>query len=50
MFAHFFNQLPDWKRFAYIEHALRAQGRDIDYGAALDEMDALWKKAKATGI
>jgi ATP diphosphatase len=35
------------RRFAYIEHALAAQGRSLD-GASLEEMDALWNEAKAT--
>ena len=34
------------RRFAYIERALAAKGRDLD-GASLEEMDALWDEAKA---
>jgi ATP diphosphatase len=36
------------RRFAYIEHALAAQGRSLE-GATLEEMDALWNEAKAAG-
>src|ERR1700756_5696515 len=35
------------RRFAYIEHALIAQGRSLQ-SATLAEMDALWNEAKAT--
>ena len=35
------------RRFAYIEHALAAQGRSLE-NASLDEMDALWNEAKKT--
>jgi ATP diphosphatase len=34
------------RRFAYIEHALAANGRTLDE-ASLDEMDELWNEAKA---
>jgi nucleoside triphosphate diphosphatase len=34
------------RRFAYIERALRAQGRSLE-GTSLEEMDALWNEAKA---
>ena len=34
------------ERFQFIEHSLRDAGRDIKQ-ASLEEMDALWKKAKA---
>ena len=34
------------RRFAHIERALAAKGRNLD-GASLEEMDALWDEAKA---
>jgi ATP diphosphatase len=37
------------RRFAFIEHALAAQGRSLE-GASLAEMDALWNEAKKTEI
>jgi nucleoside triphosphate diphosphatase len=36
------------RRFAYIERALKSQGRSLD-GASLTEMDALWNEAKTKG-
>ncbi|HKH01363.1 MAG TPA: nucleoside triphosphate pyrophosphohydrolase [Bradyrhizobium sp.] len=36
------------RRFAYIERALKSQGRSLD-GASLTEMDALWNEAKTNG-
>jgi ATP diphosphatase len=35
------------RRFAYIERALKSQGRSLT-GATLEEMDALWNEAKTT--
>ena len=35
------------RRFAYIEHALEAQGRTLEE-ASLEEMDALWNEAKTS--
>jgi nucleoside triphosphate diphosphatase len=37
------------RRFAYIEHALAAQGRALE-AASLDEMDELWNEAKEEEI
>jgi ATP diphosphatase len=36
------------RRFKFIEAALAADGRDTA-GASLEEMEALWQKAKANG-
>lgn len=37
------------RRFAYIEHALQAAGRQAE-GCTLAELDALWDAAKAAGL
>ena len=37
------------KRFAYVEHGAKKQGRNLS-DMTLEEMDALWNEAKRTGL